>query len=223
MLTLDLLYAVLQGLSPSYLTHLEIPWRVFCGRIQRALNMGHPPLVALKLALKQAGISEIERISKALGEVQSVMELPELSFRQKQALIALRYEDVASLSHLCRVLNWDRSHTYHRLAALVKKGYAFKFYGEKGPQYMAIYCSMEMSVKSEMYKIIQEHLEQFRSGSIPVPATSATLATPAILATHAISEVDAGQATASSPAFEIQPGASTFSGSRLKPALVDTT
>jgi hypothetical protein len=93
---------------------------------------------------------------------------------------------VASLSQLNRILSWDRSHTYHRLAALVKKGYALKFYAEKGPHYMAIYDSLQSKDKFEILRILEGFLHEFRSKPVaPSRATPATLATPATFATLA--------------------------------------
>lgn len=183
MLTLDLLFAVLRGLPASYLSHLELPWRVFCGRIQRALDLGQPPMAALKQALEHATEDEVLRLCKAIGEVNGVALLPDLSFRQRQALVALRYQNVASLSHLSRLLNWDRAHTYHRLSALVRKGYALKFYGDNGPSYLAIYEPVQSSVKYEAFQLIQEFVAQLRARQ--GRATSATTATLATRATPA--------------------------------------
>ncbi len=50
MLTLEMLYAVLQGLPSSYLTRLDEPLAYFCGRIHAALNDGHDPITALQIA-----------------------------------------------------------------------------------------------------------------------------------------------------------------------------
>lgn len=188
MLTLDLLLAVLRGLPPAYLSHLESPWRLFCGRIQQALRQGHPPLDALQLALEQASLQEVQQISKAIGEANGVMSLSDLSHRQKQALAALRYENVASLSHLSRVLNWDRSHTYHRLAVLVEKGYALKFYGDKGPHYFAVYEPQDASMKSQAFQLVQDFVERRRSRTAEaIRQARATIATRATTATHATS------------------------------------
>lgn len=67
MLTLEILFAVLHGLPPSHLTHLERPWHRFCLRIHRGLMYGKPPLEALQLALQQATVEEQGLLSKALS------------------------------------------------------------------------------------------------------------------------------------------------------------
>jgi hypothetical protein len=91
MLTLDMLFAVLQGLPGSALTHLREPWQLFCDRIHFAFHRTIDPLEALKMALDKASTAEIRLISEAVTEAQGVLELPDLSPRQIQALTALRY------------------------------------------------------------------------------------------------------------------------------------
>jgi hypothetical protein len=199
MLTLDLLRAVLHGLPPVHLTHLQRPWQRFCSHIHHHLRMGHPPLEALKLALDGATDDELALLTQAVSEIRGVMRLSDLSFRQKQALAALRVERVATLAFLSRTLNWDRSHTYHRLAALVKKGYALKFYGDHGATYFAIDTPQDRSVAYDAFQIILDHiikLMQDRERSLQqylekhnIPATLATSATSATPATNAMVEL----------------------------------
>jgi hypothetical protein len=138
MLTLDVLFAVLQGLPGYALTHLREPWQFFCDRIRFAFHRTNEPLKALKSALDQASPAELRLISGAVEEARAVMGLSDLSPRQRQALAALRYARTATLSQLYKVLNWDRSNTYRCLAALMKKGYVGKVYADQGPTYFAI-------------------------------------------------------------------------------------
>src|SRR3990172_2203912 len=109
MLTLEMLFAVLQGLPASFLTQLDSSWQTFCGRLEFALRRHTDPLEALKNALLGASQQEIRYLGRALAMAESVMGLPGLSARQKQVLIVLRYEHAASLSRLHKLLNWDRS------------------------------------------------------------------------------------------------------------------
>jgi hypothetical protein len=85
MLTLDVLYAVLHGLSPLYLDHLDRPWQIFCSRICRLMQKVQPPLEALKLALQQAELPEIQLLFKAMAKAHFVMQLKDLFFRQKKS------------------------------------------------------------------------------------------------------------------------------------------
>ena len=190
MLSLNLLEAVLQGLSPIYLDHLDNSWVHFCFRIQRAMQNGHPPLEALKLALSLASVPELKVIGYSALQAQYVLPLTDLSFRQKELLIALRTKSVTSTIELSRILNWERSHTHQRLKSLVQKGYAVKFYGEKGPRYFAAERSLGKSVK---YQALQVILNFVSDGTPPSPSnsstatsvTSATFATPVTPVTNA--------------------------------------
>jgi hypothetical protein len=161
--------------------------------------MGRPPLEALKLALDHASEDELALLTQAISEIRAVINLSDLSFRQKQTLAALRVERVASLTLLSRTLNWDRSHTYHRLAALVKKGYALKFYGDHGPTYFAIDTPQDRSVAYDAFQIILDHIVklmedrgrnlQYYLEKHNLPATLATTATIATPATNAMAEL----------------------------------
>src|SRR5690606_4758184 len=101
MLSLDLLYAVLQGLPATHLQHLDRPWLLFCERIEQALKGGQSALSALRLALEETHESHIRVIKKALTHVAAVRGLKKLSYRQKQLLMVLRVAKVASLRQLC--------------------------------------------------------------------------------------------------------------------------
>jgi len=162
-----MLYAVLQGLPSSFLDYLDRPWVVFCERIERAMKAGHDPLAALRSALAHIGDWERETMKKALIEVQPVMQMPGLSFRQKEALIALRYAGAASLSQLSRVLVQDRSNTHKRLTALVKKGLAIKFFRPDGVYYFAIPAPMERSIKTGVNQMFNSLLDDSVSFTQP--------------------------------------------------------
>ncbi len=167
MLTLDALFAVLQGLPASHFAHLHHAWQLFCSRLQFALYRTDDPLAALKEALRKATSGEIRLISRAVAETEFVMQLSDLSVRQKQALIALRYENSSSLSRLFKILNWDRSNTYRCLAVLMKKGYVGKFYGDKGPCYYSIERRLQTSTKSAAFKVILDYLRELDASGLP--------------------------------------------------------
>lgn len=201
MLTFEMLFAVLQGLPSSNLDHLDKVWIWLCGNIQLAREKGSDPLSALKIAIQQAEYWQILAMKESFEKARAVMQLPGLSYRQKEALIALRVAGVASLAQLNRVLMQDRAHTHKRLAALVKKGLAVKFFRPNGVYYFAIPGRLESSVRSAAHQVVTDLMETlladtdgklhtlsaFSSMSRPAtpatPATSATSATPATSAT----------------------------------------
>jgi predicted transcriptional regulator len=194
MLTLDLLFAVLQGLPASFLDQLDPAWQDFCRRLEFALQRHTDPLEALKEALQKASQREIRYLGRALAKAESVMSLPGLSARQKQALIVLRYEHAASLSRLHKLLNWDRSNTYRCLAALIKKGYVAKFQGESGPGYYAIERNLDNNTKSLAFKFIHYYLWELMAETPPpwvtenermtTMTTLTTMTTPTTLTTR---------------------------------------
>jgi hypothetical protein len=108
MLTLEVLYAVLLGVHPEQLIFLDDPWRSLCYDLFRQLDDGVEPLAALKLALQNLLQSHPNSVARLVKEMELARQLPGLSSRQKQALIALRYAKVASLKQLCKVLVADR-------------------------------------------------------------------------------------------------------------------
>lgn len=176
MLTFEMLYAVLQGLPPKFLDFLDLPWQLLCARIQRALRAGVPPLHSLKYALREANASEKMAMKRALTEVLPVLQIAGLSFRQKEALIALRYAGTASLAQLSRVLVQDRGNTHRRLSSLVKKGYAVKFFRPDGIYYFAVHTPIDQSLKAEVHEIFNALLTE--SASLPVDGRELFRAAP---------------------------------------------
>lgn len=148
MLTLEVLYAVLLGLPVDRLKHLkDTAWKVLCSRIERNLASGDDPLSALKVALADAKDWERTELRKLFTEILPVMSLPRLTYRQKEALIALRYAKSASLTQLCHALMADRSNTRRRMEALVRAGYALQFSQPNGINYMAIAAPLPSKLK----------------------------------------------------------------------------
>lgn len=160
MLSLDMLYAVLQGLPPKYLNHLEWPWPQFCERIARALASGADAVAALRLALNNSSPSQIAAIRKSLREIEPVMHLPNLTYRQREVLIALRNSKTASLAQLTHILAQDRSNIHRSLSALIKKGHAIRFFRPGGAYYMAVDSPIEKSVKLAAFQLIDEILKK---------------------------------------------------------------
>ncbi len=178
MLTLDVLYAVLQGLHPSHFSHLDGIWQVFCADIHKAIKEGRDPVTAFKSTLDQAQYGILWGIEQALSQILSVSDLPGLTFRQKEALSALRHAKVASLAQLSRTLLADPSNTQKRLNALIKRGFVGKFFRQGGIFYYAIAAPLDRSTRSSIYKIIGERLEKFREENTePTKPTTATTPT----------------------------------------------
>lgn len=160
MLTIEMLYAVLQGLPASHLDFLDPPWLHFCERIERALKAGLDPLTALKSALDTMGDYERRMLRKVLAQSRSVMPMTDLSYRQKEALIALRYAGAASLAQLSRVLVQDPSNTHKRLAVLVKKGFAMRFFRPGGIYYFAVPARIEKSLKVSVNDLLNDLIQE---------------------------------------------------------------
>jgi predicted transcriptional regulator len=90
-----------------------------------------------------------------------------LSYRQKEALIALRVAGVASLAQLSRVLLQDRSNTHKRLNALVSKGYAMKFFRPGGIYYFAVPHRVEKSLKISVNDLLNNLIEESAAEAQP--------------------------------------------------------
>ncbi len=181
MLTFEMLYAVLQGLPSSYLDHLDKEWIWLCTHIQLAMEKGFDPISALKLAIQQAEYWQIVEMRRSFKKMRAVMNLTGLSYRQKETLVALRLAGVASLAQLSHVLIRDRSDTHKRLAALVKKGLAVKFFRPGGVYYFAVPGSLKRPIRSAAHQMIVDLMETLLSdsgGKIHSLATFGTSTTP---------------------------------------------
>jgi hypothetical protein len=160
MITLELIYAVLRGLPARYLDFLDPPWPPFIQRIENALKNGQDPMSALRFALDSMNDWAKTVLRKTLSQVRPVMRLPGLSYRQKEALVALRSAGVVSLTQLSRVLVQDRSNTHKRLAVLVSKGYALKFFRSGGTYYFAITSPVEKSLKHSVNLLLDQLIDE---------------------------------------------------------------
>ncbi|MEX2162300.1 MAG: hypothetical protein WD751_10360 [Anaerolineales bacterium] len=160
MLTLEILYALLQGLPAKYLDFLEPPWPPFAQRIENALAAGLSPMQALQDALDSMNDWAKGQLRKMLSQVHPVMALPGLTYRQKEALIALRACGVASLAGLGRYLMADRSNLHKRLAVLVRKGYALRFFRSGGVSYYAVPSRMDRPLKTSIHDLLTKLIEE---------------------------------------------------------------
>ena len=136
MLTLEMIFALLQGLPADHLDHLDRAWFLLAERIQRYMREGQLPYHALHQALNHSTQWERDAYLRAFQLEAPVRALPDLNHRQKDALIALRYAGASSLQQLIRVLALDRSYTRRLLDALVEKGYAIKYFRRDGAYYL---------------------------------------------------------------------------------------
>jgi len=195
MLTFETLFAVLQGLPFFYLDHLDPEWLVFCKEIYRALRAGCDPITALKHAIREAAPLQIKALREAFLKAQPIMELPGLSYRQKETLLALRKAGVASLAMLNRTLMQDPAHVHRRLNALLRKGLVVKFVRPDGVFYFAPEKTLEHSVKSATYRIIMELMQTVlndpKLNSLAGFGFEETAAIPAISAISAMQAIPA--------------------------------
>jgi DNA-binding MarR family transcriptional regulator len=155
MLTLEMLYALLQGLPADHLDHLDRAWYLLAVRIERGLKEGRDPVSALYEAFDNSHDWERQHYLRALLQEEPVLALPDLTQRQKEALIALRYSGACSLSQLSRILAQDRGNTSRRLDVLIEKGYAVKYFRRDGPYYLAITSPLGDQVKSQVADLMQ--------------------------------------------------------------------
>jgi hypothetical protein len=198
MLTFETLFAVLQGLPFFYLDYLDREWLGLCKNIYRALQAGCDPITALRYAIQESSPHQVKALRDTFQKAQPIMELPGLSFRQKETLVALRLAKVASLAALNRTLMQDPAHVHRRLAALVRKGYAVKFVRPDGVFYYAAEKPLEHSAKAAAYRMIMELMQTLLNdpalttlASFVPQETPAVSAIPAMPATSAMSAIPA--------------------------------
>ena len=110
---------------------------------------------ALHSAMSNSTEWERKVYLRAMLHEEPVLALPGLTQRQKEALIALRYAGACSLSQLSRVLAQDRGNTHRRLAVLVEKGYAVKYFRRDGPYYLAISSPFSGETESQVNELMQ--------------------------------------------------------------------
>jgi hypothetical protein len=160
MLTFEILYAVLLGLNPEYLVHLDEPWRRFCRNLSQELRR-LPPLQALEKTVRDE--YSHKEVMALFAHIDKTISIPGLTYRQKEALIALRESKIASLPRLCQILGTDRSNTHKRLNALVKKGFAGKFSRPGGVHYFAISGSLDRSLRAGIHNVFHSLLAETRA------------------------------------------------------------
>lgn len=160
MISRELLLAILQGLPRKYFNILEPPWIGMALRIDANLLQGQSPLQALQNAYQDMGPHGRKRLRQTLQQVLPVMQLPGLTYRQREILIVLRSLKCASLSQVCAILTHDRRNTHHRLNALVAKGHAVRIHQPNGIHYMAIQKPLGREVKQGINDFIQDLIHE---------------------------------------------------------------
>lgn len=155
MLTQEMIFALLQGLPADHLDYLDRPWFLLAKRIERAMKEGQDPYTALHSALTNSHEWERQAYLRAFLQEEPVLALPDLTPRQKDALIALRYSGACSLQQLSRILALDRSYTRRLLEVLIEKGYAIKYFRRDGPYYLAISSPMSDQARSQVTELMQ--------------------------------------------------------------------
>ncbi len=179
MISRDMLYALLLGLPEKYFAHLGQPWPLLARRVHIALGQGLGPVAALRQAFAHTGSAERAGLRQTLEHLLAVAQIPGLSYRQREALVALRTAKSASLSQLCAILGQDRRNTQRRLKALVDKGLAYKFYQPNGAHYFAIIAPLDREVRHSINAFLDEMLRYLTEQSIqPTQSTQPTPSTP---------------------------------------------
>ena len=161
MISRDMLYAIILGLPEKFLEHLKGPWFLVARLVRLAREQNADPVTALRYAVFRLGPDGRNLLRKALLNVLPVMSIRGLSYRQKEALLALRSRHTASLPQLCSALLQDRSNTHRRMAALVRKGFAIKFMQPNGVFYMAVDTPLEKAQRGAINKFLDELIHNF--------------------------------------------------------------
>ena len=163
---------------------MDAPWGFLATLINLEIKAGRPPIEALRAAFARTNDYSRQKIKETLLNVMPVMQIPGLSYRQREALIALRSvkDKSASLAQLCCILAQDRSNTRRRLNALVKKGLAVKFFQPGGAFYFAIPSPLEKSVKLAVNQFLDDLIQEFSAESSPsTQSTIPTTPTPSTI------------------------------------------
>jgi DNA-binding MarR family transcriptional regulator len=185
MLTREMFLALLQGLPAADLSFLDRPWNLLAVRIERNLKKGLQPPDALHAALDDSPDWERQLHLRAFLNEDPVLALPDLSPRQKDALIVLRSLGSCSLAQLSRLLMRDRSNIRRTLEVLVAKSYIIKYFRKDGPAYLAITSPLSDQQRSEAIEILQAYKEFLMEGSTGKEAPSPTTATTTTTTTKA--------------------------------------
>ena len=92
-----MLYAIILGLPEKFLEYLKGPWFLVARLVRLAREEKADPVTALRYAVFRLGPDGRNLLRKALLNVLPVMSIRGLSYRQKEALLALR----PSTPHRC--------------------------------------------------------------------------------------------------------------------------
>jgi hypothetical protein len=137
MITHSTLSALIQGLPLKYFDHLPEPWPAMARRISRVMQSGPDYAAALRTAFDQATPQELEALKKTFTISWDVVQIPKLTYRQRELLIALRMVKVASLSQISAIVSQDRRNTARRLETLEKKYFVERIMQPNGTHYFA--------------------------------------------------------------------------------------
>lgn len=176
MLTIEMLFAILQGLPSAYYAHLTPRLKVFCDRIRARVRAGDSPPLALTRAFEEATEWERGDIKQMLTQSATVMHLPGLSRLEKETLLALRHAKTASLAQLSHALQRDRSNTFRRLAAIVKKGHAIRFYNLSGLIYIAVDKPLDKKTRRAIHLTLSQIFVQLETDAPAKITTNAKVA-----------------------------------------------
>lgn len=149
-----MLYVVLQGVPASFFDHLDRPWFVFCENLAKVIAKGGSPQEALSFALSESERWQMDAIRSLLLAIGPAMQVPGLSYRQREVLLALRNAKVASLTRLSHLISMDVSNTHKRLAKLVARGLAVKFYRPGGPHYFAVVNPVSRQFRKQVHEFL---------------------------------------------------------------------
>ncbi len=154
MLTLEMLYVVLQGVPSEYFDHLDPSWYVFCQNLAKVIAKGGSPQEALRFAIAESERWQMDAIRSLLLAAGAAMRVRGLSYRQRELLLALRTAKVASLTHLSHIVGKDTSNTHKRLAKLVARGLAIKFYRPRGAHYFAVTAPPSRNFRKKIHVVL---------------------------------------------------------------------
>ncbi|MCW5877275.1 MAG: hypothetical protein KIS80_00235 [Anaerolineales bacterium] len=161
MITRRLLHAIILGLPEEFLQHLPPPWPLIARLIHLARLEGASPATSLRYALYRLGATGRQTLRKSLSIIWPVMNLPGLSYRQREVLIVLRSLQTASLTQICTLVLQDRSNTFRRLAVLVRKDLAIKFNKGSAVFYMAVLVPLNRAEKAAINQILDQLVNNF--------------------------------------------------------------
>jgi hypothetical protein len=180
MLTVDTIVALLQGLPTTYTDSLPEPWENIARRIGAALKGARDPQAAFRHVIASLFEWELRTLREALTHALAVSQIKGLTHRQQEALIALRSSEALSQAQLCDILRQDRGRVHRRMAILVRKGHAVKFFHKGAAHYFAADRSNEPALRRMVHSFLANLLNELPTVAAPhLPVRSGESATSA--------------------------------------------